>query len=267
MRINCVSVINKNISFGRAEQTNPRSNDMSYPLENYYGGNPKTPTAENYAVYCNITPTNYELEKNLMAAKDAVKYVKDMNLKSSTQMEHENPFIMYSPTNDYKEIQESISFINNSRRKLSINDYVEKTLQLVPAMGVGNCSDQAILAANYLMMANGIDNIALIACTMKGQNPLSPESTDQHVFTVIGLDKNADLTDPTTWGENSVIVDPWGNIAAPTDSSDPSQSGLNRLFAKFRTKFMTFDNYAKYINPTNDTASMYNWTNNNYKNN
>lgn len=35
---------------------------------------------------------------------------------------------------------------------------------------------------------------------------------DNHAFTVIGLDKNADITNPHTWGKNSVIVDAWCNI-------------------------------------------------------
>ena len=33
-----------------------------------------------------------------------------------------------------------------------------------------------------------------------------------HAFTVIGLDKDAKLSNPKTWGKNAVIVDGWANI-------------------------------------------------------
>ena len=217
-------------------------------------------SAENYQAYLNIDKTD-DLQTNLQAAKEAVDYVRGLNLTSSTKMEYSQPFIAYQPTEEYKQAVTDISYLNKIRQRKTIDEYVQITNERAPMMGVGNCSDQAILAASYLIEKKGIKNVALIACTMKGQNPLNPDATDQHVFAVVGLDKRADLKDPETWGKNAVIVDPWGNISDQVKSENPSRSGMNKLYVIFRTKYMKFDNYAKYIDPTKDPSSIYNWEN------
>ncbi len=38
------------------------------------------------------------------------------------------------------------------------------------------------------------------------------DTNKNHAFTVIGLDKGADLNNPDTWGKNAVIVDGWANM-------------------------------------------------------
>lgn len=226
------------------------------------------PSAENYKAYLRIQEvqdvpavSENELESNLTLAKEALKFVKDMHLRSNTAMEHENPYISYRPTGEYEEIVSDINYLNNIRQRKSIDDYVKITKERAPLMGVGNCSDQAILAANYLIEKKNYKNVAMIALTMKGQNPLDPGAIDQHVFAVMGLDKDADLTKPETWGENAVVVDPWGNICDPINSSNPSKSAMNKLYVLFRTKYLIFDNYSKYIDRDKDKNTPYNWEN------
>ncbi len=223
------------------------------------------PSADNYRAYLNIQEvkdvSETELESNVRLAKEAVAYVQSMKLKSSTAMEHNNPLIMYMPSAAYKDVVSDISYLNNRRQRLTIDEYVEATKELVPALGVGNCSDQAILAASYLIEQKGLENVALVAVSMPGQNPLDPKAIDQHVFTVIGMDKHANIKEPETWGENAVVVDPWGDIAAPVFSKNPGASGITKLYSVFRTKYMDFDNYSKYIDPNHDKKTPYNWEN------
>ncbi len=222
------------------------------------------PTPEQYQGFfvtcCSVDQSSDNAETNVRLAKEAVNYVKDMHLKSSTRMELDNPYIAYHKTEEYKDVESAISRINNMRNR-NPKQYIEITTERVPKMGVGNCLDQAILAANYLIEQKNVKNVALIACTMKGQNPMDPNDTDQHVFAVIGLDLSANLRDPDTWGKNAVIVDPWGNISDTVKNSNPSKSGLNKLYALFRTKLMTFNNCVKDVDPLDNDTSEYNWEN------
>ncbi|MDD3236467.1 MAG: hypothetical protein PHV37_00035 [Candidatus Gastranaerophilales bacterium] len=206
---------------------------------------------------CEISPK----EQNKELAVEAVKFVKDMKLRSSSWMELQNPMIKYAPTEEYQTAASDIAYMNAQRRKLPIDEYVKMTKERVPMLGAGNCSDQAILAANYLIEEKGAENVGLVACTMTGQDPFHPNNTDQHVFAVLGLDDNADLSNPETWGENAVMVDPWANNALPIVPDEKGTSGINKLYSTFRTGNMIFENYAKYIDNTNDKNSLYNWDN------
>lgn len=214
-----------------------------------------------FGIYPSQKAFDSELLINLKAGKEAVNYVKSMNLKSPTAMEFENPFIKYRPTSEYKEASETSSYLDNSRRNLPIDKFVKVTVEKAPRLKVGNCTDQAILVANYLIEKKGIDNVALVCCSMKGQNPLNPDELEKHVFAVVGLDKNAKLSDPSTWGNKAVVLDPWSDIVAPVESENPSYRALNKLYARFRTNFIAFENCAKYIGSTDDPNSKYNWEN------
>ena len=255
------------VSFGSSGQSVVRNN---LPVAYYIAiasdqPDIKQPSSDNYKAYLNIQeisePKGNELEKNVALAKDAIKYVKSLKLKSSTDMERQIPYIEYHPTEEYRSVVSDILYMNRIRQGTTIDEYVELTKEKAPQLGVGNCSDQAILAANYLIEEKKENNVALIALTLKGQNPVNVDAIDQHVFAVVGLDKNANLKDPDTWGENAVLVDPWGNISDPVKSENPSRSALNKLYALFRTKYMKFDNYSPYIDPTLDPNTPYNWEN------
>ena len=37
---------------------------------------------------------------------------------------------------------------------------------------------------------------------------------ESHAFCVIGLDDNAEIKNPATWGKDAAIVDMWSNIVA-----------------------------------------------------
>jgi len=66
-------------------------------------------------------------------------------------------------------------------------------------MQAGNCAGQAAVARMYLR-ERGVFNVDYVYL----------ENGD-HVFLIIGRAKNSNIEDPTTWGENAVICDPWAN--------------------------------------------------------
>ncbi|HHF7344084.1 TPA: hypothetical protein ACPSKB_000485 [Legionella feeleii] len=74
--------------------------------------------------------------------------------------------------------------------------------------GVGNCDE-----------LSGIAYLLLLECPSKytGNQTIRIEkinitSPGDHCFVVIGRRKNSDLRDPSTWGPDAVICDPWGNV-------------------------------------------------------
>lgn len=73
---------------------------------------------------------------------------------------------------------------------------------------VANCQERSFLIHNQLEQM-GVDsqNVRINFVPNNGEN-----IHKNHAFTVIGLDKNADLANPQTWGKNAVIVDAWANI-------------------------------------------------------
>ncbi len=257
MKISPVSISHQRTNFGIIAK------NESYENQNASKENHNTLakiSKDNYIAYVNLTKE--KKQQNISAiANETMQYVKSMGLKSQTKMELENPFIKYTPTGEYKELVDKMSYIHNIRRGKSIDDFVATTLKIVPAMGVGNCSEQAILVADYLINSKNIDNVALVAATIKGQDPFDPNAEDQHVFVVTGLAQDAEIDNPKTWGEEAIIIDPWANILAPAESDNPGISGLNKLYMTFRTKLMTFENYSNYIDPTHDKDSKFNWEN------
>jgi hypothetical protein len=78
-----------------------------------------------------------------------------------------------------------------------------------------NCGDRAKIIQNQFSKTNTrCEIIGLMA--LDGAEWREDENgkylwmpRGEHAFCVIGLDENADTTDPTTWGENAVIVDAW----------------------------------------------------------
>ena len=69
---------------------------------------------------------------------------------------------------------------------------------------VKQCGDRADILTKWLK-EQGIENVQKINITSKKMN----YEHGEHVFNVIGMAENADTKDPTTWGENAVIIDAW----------------------------------------------------------
>lgn len=211
-----------------------------------------------------------ELEKNLTLAEDALNYVDDMKLISTTRWDEKDKKISEEKEIEYEYAIEKRRYLDRERVKLStIDEFIEFTAKKVPLLDVGNCAEHAILTAHYLNEKRNIKNFALVAAI----SPKDPENfkknrieygynSDNHVFVVIGLDEAADLEDPSTWGKNAVIVDPWGDVAGPVNIT------INKI-KKFTGSHdnIIFMNYAKFIDPAygKNEETEYNWEN--YKRN
>ncbi len=72
---------------------------------------------------------------------------------------------------------------------------------------VGNCNASACLAY-YILKESGIDSRLLTSTAGGG-----------HEFVVIGLGPNADVNDPSTWGENARVVDGWFGRSLTADEA------------------------------------------------
>lgn len=77
---------------------------------------------------------------------------------------------------------------------------------------IGNCKECGAIIYNKL------ESIGATPQNVKLDFVDKKDGTKQlnHTFTVIGLDKDADITNPNTWGKNSVIVDGWSNFVKRT---------------------------------------------------
>lgn len=70
---------------------------------------------------------------------------------------------------------------------------------------IGNCDEYAYVALNYILHCND-PKVNAELCHLEGGN---------HVFLVLNRKENSDIEDPSTWGENSFICDPWNNRIYP----------------------------------------------------
>lgn len=82
-----------------------------------------------------------------------------------------------------------------------------------------NCKECAVLIYNRLAK-RGQEPKNIKLDIVSSEENIKPKN---HTFTVIGMDKNADISRPHTWGKNSVIVDGWANIV------QKSQEGIEYL--------------------------------------
>lgn len=88
-------------------------------------------------------------------------------------------------------------------------------------LNVANCGDRATLVQQKLNEQN-IPNKKIMLQSM--------EPFAEHEFNVIGLDENADLSDPSTWGDYAVVIDTWANKVFNVNSAQEFYSeffGLN----------------------------------------
>ena len=91
-------------------------------------------------------------------------------------------------------------------KDVTFNQYINIIEKEFDEYNFANCGERAYYLHNE-MNKKGIDN-TIIEIGVKS-------ASNSHVFNVIGLDKNADITNPETWGENALVVDVWANKLLP----------------------------------------------------
>lgn len=94
-------------------------------------------------------------------------------------------------------------FVNNIKFQRL---YLEKSAQGAELYGCGNCGEQSAIAFVYLRRQKTF--------------PLDWMEVNnyQHAFVIIGRAARSDTRNPSTWGDDAVICDPWRDVVASVKS-------------------------------------------------
>lgn len=114
------------------------------------------------------------------------------------------------------------------------NDFADTLRKNVSECKAANCAEQAYLAQAELK-SHSKDSKVILA-HIHDKTTRKHRSNGQHMFLVMGLDKNAKVDEPGTWGQDAIVVDPWSGIVKRANQ------GLKMIKDLFR-----FDNQKEYI--------------------
>lgn len=96
---------------------------------------------------------------------------------------------------------ELVQYGGKSYARVRLEDQLRIEADLLEELGYGHCAEQA--AATYLQLkAQGIERVEIGALT-----------GSDHLLVVLGRRPDSDPHDPSTWGEDTVLVDTWANTA------------------------------------------------------
>ena len=103
-----------------------------------------------------------------------------------------------------------VHMIENTPLSSNFSDeaFINQIKENIKNYNMANCGERAFLVSDQLNKMGIANKIVEIS----GSNPQS-----SHVFNVIGLSPNADITKPETWGKNAVIIDTWVNKTGKAD--------------------------------------------------
>lgn len=186
--------------------------------------NKNYPKEEQKPVNLNDSP-HYKVAVPISAARKCLsKFLSEYGtLKSSTYcaVEAEHAKLNNCSDDDVINMQKVGREINKKIKKLrtsmwsqnfaSYEDYVRTLSEYVKKNGAYiNCNEAANLV-QYLLMKDGIKSDMVFMYTVD-KNGYRTNKVE-HVFCLIGLDKNANIHDASTWNASCAICDPWANIA------------------------------------------------------
>ncbi len=174
-------------------------------------------------------PCFYPVGKNFLKTANSIlkEFQSEYEVKSSTYLceQIKQAKKQQQPDNILNEmlnLRKKYSFkIKKMRRELSngkfssFEEYVSFLKNYIKKNGAYmNCSECSdIIQDKFNQKGIKSNNVLLYSVNNKGDRT----SFAEHVFTVIGLDKNAQIKNPKTWGKDAVICDGWANIARPAD--------------------------------------------------
>lgn len=97
----------------------------------------------------------------------------------------------------------------------------------------GNCFEQAVVAFIYLHDIKKLSKIDLVSVI-----------GGDHAFLVIGRAEGSNINDNTTWGDDAVICDPWGQCYYPAQDLDfhLNETLINNHFPPFCSKTQSIGN-------------------------
>lgn len=111
--------------------------------------------------------------------------------------------------------QRNSDAVGNLRKILEGNyptlaDYANKTKEVVRTTKAGNCGECSIIIQHELLQQG--EKAHNIAFFIRESSTNLYRKNHDHIFTVFGLKKGAELINPKTWGNEAVIVDAWTGI-------------------------------------------------------
>jgi hypothetical protein len=189
------------------------------------------------------------LNRNLELAALAKEYARTQIVHGCTQIENNELPVEYFAALTKVMLDQLRPLLNEFRSdplKLlpkTIYDY-EKVISISSKYSLGNCSELAMQAMDYLLTLENADSINAEIIGIYG-------GRGDHVFLVIGRELNSDLNDINSWGEHAVICDPWTNEVYPTVEA------LGRLQAYYRIFYPDGTSKNQLLNYDPDIHSLY----------
>ena len=170
------------------------------------------------------TSQNSSLNENLQLAYEAMSYASRKipyssnffnrentlyNTNTMTSKELLNQFILFAKA---REKLVETKHMKNLTKKTDIlhNNFanilgIAKTAERYP---IGNCEELSSVIFAYLTKLKKLTDLNIELFNIEGND-------GDHVFTVLGRDKNCDPMDYKSWGPNAVICDPWTRKLIP----------------------------------------------------
>lgn len=150
------------------------------------------------------------LEESLRIAREAKEYARTKIKKGSTQLENNQlPETYYhfllrgvSDMRDAKTDDISNSYSLDPLEPNAIVIRYEHSIASSTKYSLGNCEELAFQALDYILDQVPITINAEVYLIRGGD----------HVMLVINRSKDSDPKNPTTWGDNAVICDPWSDM-------------------------------------------------------
>lgn len=166
-----------------------------------------------------------DLDLNLAAGMETIRYVKGLmkygaknKVKDIFRSKGESITCVENLKVQIAGYQDSLMELHNSNPRTANERMVEFSAASAATYGCGNCEEQARLAFIYLRN-KGIFPVEIL------QKPNIVPGFGGHAFVVIGRDEQSS-SDPATWGESAVIVDPHGEEKAFPASQMAQYSSL-----------------------------------------
>lgn len=163
----------------------------------------------------------------------AVKYVKSLNLTSSTKLASRYWDLEQNGVQIPRELnQRIVPLINKTGKSIEIHRFNNCSPILseraATRLRLGNCGEMATIAKNFL--TGRLGPIDIVTFDIDKSNSI-PRYCCDHCIAVARLNKGHikfDINKPHSWGKDAMIIDPWTGIV------DSAQQGLLKIKGLFR---------------------------------
>jgi hypothetical protein len=143
-----------------------------------------------------------KLNRNLAYADEALSFVNHVLPLGSCNRGSQNEPLTHALLNMRAEWK-TIFSQNDFKTEL---EYYKQTAECAMRHGIGNCGEMSSIAFSYLRFTKNILKVERLAIL-----------GGDHAFNVIGRDVATNVSDPRTWGTETVVLDAWANIYYPAN--------------------------------------------------